>query len=313
MKSLLVASIIAVVPLLAAAADSPPDWAFPPNGSQPPADDGQPQHVPGSNKAYTYKQVNDTFAVPDWFPDEHPSMPDIVAHGRAPNVNGCALCHLANGQGHPESANLAGLPAAYIEEQIASYKNGDRQSSQGRSAGMVRFAKAMADDDVKQAAAWFASLKQAPWTKVTEAAVAPKTFIGQFGMRFKSEGNETEPLGRRIIEFPIDQKRVELRDPHASFDAYVPAGSIVAGQKLATTGGDGKTVQCSGCHGADLEGNGNVPGIAGRSPVYIFRQLYDIQRGAWKGAAVSPMLPVVRSLDTDDMIALAAYVASRQP
>jgi cytochrome c553 len=313
MKRVLLASLAALVPVIATAADSPPDWAFPTAGNPPPLDDGQVRHVPGSTKAYTYKQVNDASAVPDWFPDEHPPMPDIVAHGKAPTVSGCALCHLANGLGHPESANLAGLPAAYIEEQIAAYKNGERQSSTpGRSAGMVRFSKAITDDEAKQGAAYFASLKQVPWTQVIEADMAPKTFIGQFSMRFKSPGNDTEPIGHRMIEFPVDQERAELRDPHASFVAYVPTGSIVAGEKLVTMGG-GKTTRCTGCHGVDLKGKGDVPGIAGRSPIYLFRQLYDIQHGTWKGTAVVPMLAVVKNLNEDDMIAVSAYVASRLP
>ena len=60
-----------------------------------------------------------------------------------------------------------------------------------------------------------------------------------------------------------------------------------AGEALATTGGGGKTLQCSICHGADYKGIGNVPGLAGRSAVYIVRQLYDIQHGARKGVSVA--------------------------
>ena len=47
-----------------------------------------------------------------------------------------------------------------------------------------------------------------------------------------------------------------------------------------TTGGNGKTVACGVCHGADLRGMGPVPGIAGRSPSYMARQMYDMQAGA---------------------------------
>jgi cytochrome c553 len=56
-----------------------------------------------------------------------------------------------------------------------------------------------------------------------------------------------------------------------------------------------------------------VPGIAGRSPIYIFRQLNDIQKGMRKGNAVALMVPVVAKLSQDDMIALAAFMASRTP
>ena len=56
-----------------------------------------------------------------------------------------------------------------------------------------------------------------------------------------------------------------------------------------------------------------MPGLAGRSAVYIFRQLYDIQHGARKGVSVALMQPVVAKLTQDDMIALAAFMASRTP
>ena len=96
-------------------------------------------------------------------------------------------------------------------------------------------------------------------------------------MFLKLEGGETEPIGKRIIEMPEDTERTEmLRDPRSGFIAYVPAGSIKKGEALVTTGG-GKTTACAVCHGADLKGLGPVPGIAGRSPSYTVRQLYDMQ------------------------------------
>ena len=52
---------------------------------------------------------------PDWYPEEHPPMPQIVAHGgQRPAGRACAQCHLPSGDGHPESSSLAGLPAAYM-------------------------------------------------------------------------------------------------------------------------------------------------------------------------------------------------------
>ena len=54
-----------------------------------------------------------------------------------------------------------------------------------------------------------------------------------------------------------------------------------------------------------------MPGIAGRSPSYIVRQLYDIQQGTRKGTWSPLMKQVVDKLTQDDMIAIAAYVASR--
>ena len=66
-------------------------WAYPLNpppqpGAQPAAPDTEEHHLPGTSKAFTRKQATDIFNPPDWFPEDHPSMPDIVAHGRRPEV-----------------------------------------------------------------------------------------------------------------------------------------------------------------------------------------------------------------------------------
>ena len=120
-----------------------------------------------------------------------------------------------------------------------------------------------------------------------------------------------EALGQRIIEVPEDADRAELRDTHSGFVAYVPVGSVKKGEALVTTGGNGKTLQCGICHGPDLKGVGTIPGIAGLHPIYIFRQLMDIQAGARDGQQAQLMKMVVAKLTPDDMIDLAAYVASK--
>ncbi len=316
MKWLIGASALVLLPIAVMAADAPPDWAYPvaPANFQAPPDNGQPKHVPGSNLAFTQKDVENSFAPPDWFPNEHAPMPQLVAHGRAPVVHACDQCHLATGRGHPESGNLAHLPVDYIVEQIGQFRAGLRKSSIARrSSNMIDFAKALTDDEVREAAQYFANMPPAVWTKVVETDSVPKSFVGEGNMRFVAEGNAKEPIGHRIIEVPENEESAKLRDPHSGFVAYVPTGSIKAGETLVTTGGGGKTIQCTICHGADLKGVGNVPGLAGRSAIYIFRQLYDIQHGTRTGNAVALMQPVVAKLTQDDMIALAAYMASRTP
>jgi len=112
------------------------------------------------------------------------------------------------------------------------------------------------------------------------------------------------------MEMPVTNELVELRDyhPEGSFVAYAPVGSIKKGEALATSGT--KVTQCSVCHGADLQGLGPVPGIAGHSPSYFARQLYDMQLGTRKGPWVTLMKPIVDKLTADDILALAAYTTS---
>jgi cytochrome c553 len=310
-------SMLVLAPVLALAAEAvPQEWAYPamPPGYQVPPGGTELMHLPGTTKAYTEEETRDAFNPPDWYPNEHASMPEIVAHGKKPDVMACALCHVTMGYGHPESANIAGLPAGYIEEQLHEFANGDRASMlPGRSNNMIRFAKNMTEDEIKQAAAYFSAMKPVVWTKVVETDMVAKSYVGEGNMRFAAAGNAREPIGRRIIELPENEERAKLRDPHSPFVAYVPTGSIKAGELLATTGGNGKTIQCNVCHGSDYKGIGNVPPLAGRSAIYLFRQLNDIQHGTRHGNAVALMQPVVAKLTEDDMIALAAFMASRAP
>jgi cytochrome c553 len=112
---------------------------------------------------------------------------------------------------------------------------------------------------------------------------------------------------------PQDEEGAKARNPHVGFMAYVPPGSIAKGEQLATTGGNGKTVPCAICHGEGLKGLGEVPSLASRDPMYLTRQLMDIKKGSRTGAWITLMQQVVAKLDQDDIIALAAYAASRQP
>jgi cytochrome c553 len=110
---------------------------------------------------------------------------------------------------------------------------------------------------------------------------------------------------------PEDVEQFENRDPRSQFIAYVPVGSVARGADLVSSGGAGKTLQCAICHGQDLKGLGNVPSIAGRSPSYVVRQLYDIQSGARAGTAAQLMQATVANLTVEDMASIAAYLASR--
>jgi cytochrome c553 len=324
------AVLVSATVLISAANDGPPPpWAYgfpaapaaapaPPPPATPaaaPAPDTTPRTVPGSAGSFTLAQIRDGFGPADWFPGDHPAMPEIVAHGKRPDVRACSLCHYPNGKGRPENAGVSGLPVSYFIQTMADFKADARKSADSRKANtnlMIAYAKAMTDEEVKAAAEYFGAMKWTSWIKVVEASSVPKTRIAG-GMFLKLDGAETEPIGDRIIEVPDDTERTEsLRDPRSGFTAYVPTGSIKKGEALVTTGG-GKTTRCSVCHGTDLKGLGPVPGIAGRSPSYTVRQLFDTQKGMRKGVWADLMKQVVANLTSEDMLAIAAYTASRMP
>jgi cytochrome c553 len=281
-----------------------------------PADDGTVKHIPGSSVGYTSTQVRNMYDIPDWFPDAHPAMPDMVSHGdRERNAGGCGYCHLPNGYGRTENQTVAGLPAQYIIDQVADFKSGARKTSGSRIAPvntMVREAQNATDDEVKIAASYFASIKPKPWIRVVETDTVPKTKVAASVYQL-ADGGGSEPIGERIIEMAEDQERFELRDASSGFVAYVPTGSIQKGKVLVTTGGGGKTLPCTVCHGADLKGLGNIPPIAGRSPSQLARQIIDIQNGNRNGTNAALMKPVVAKLTNDDIVNITAFLASLAP
>ena len=303
----------------------PPPWAYgfetppPPGATAPPPGpantDQTPRTIPGATAQYSRGQIANRFGPADWFPGDHPKMPDIVAHGRRPDVRACALCHYPNGKGRAENAPIAGYPVSYFVQQMNDFRNGNRKSAEPRKANtnaMIAIAKAMTDEEIKTAAEYYGSMPWTPWIKVVEADMVPKTHISG-GLFLALEGNDKEPIGRRIIEVPEDAEATEtLRNPRSGFIAYAPPGSVKKGEALVTTGG-GKTLPCAPCHGADLKGLGPVPGIAGRSPSYLVRQMYDMQAGTRKGVWTPLMTKVVSQISEDDMLDIVAYTASLKP
>jgi cytochrome c553 len=313
MRSFIAVLLLLTVPSLAAAAGARPDWAFPskpPEVVQAPPDDGKAKQVPGSTKSYVQSQIDDPMNPPDWFPDEHTPLPQVVAHGGGKGVRACIGCHLPTGLGHPENSRLPGATAAYLLRQLADFRSGARLGKAG--GAMVTIAKGLTEDEMTSAIGYFSSLKPVRWTRVVETDSVPKSYF-KGTARLPLPDGGTEPIGNRIVELPEDMARFEMRDPHSGFVSYVPTGTLAKGEALVTTGGGGTTLPCAICHGPELKGIGDVPGIAGRSPGSIARQLYFIQTGERDGAAVALMKGVVEKLSADDILAISAYVASREP
>ncbi len=311
----------ALLPVRAMAQVSVDDmaWAYAISPAVPQVpEDGTRHSLPGSNRSFTRSEIRNFFGPADWYSEDHPAMPPIVATGREDAaIWACSMCHYPNGKGRPENAGVAGLREEYFIQQLQDFRNGLRTSAQPLKSNtnlMAGFARAMTDEEIEAAAAYFSSMAWTSWIEVIETDSVPKTRL-QGGMHLRLEGDEAgiEPIGRRIVESPIDTEATEvLRNPRSGFIAYVPVGAVAAGQALATTGG-GKTIVCSICHGEDLQGLALVPHIRGRSPSYIARQLYDFQQGTRRGVWSPLMSAVVEDLSADDILNLSAYLASLAP
>ncbi|MEO8099867.1 MAG: c-type cytochrome [Acidobacteriota bacterium] len=322
----LILSMTALLGLVAVAnSQQPPNnapgknlvWAYPvPDKNAPAAAPDGPKKLAGSSKSYTQAQIDDQFNPPDWYPEEHGALPRLVRQGV--QAQACGSCHLMSGHGHPESATLSGLPVEYMVRQMNDFKNGLRKDAtihdaSQRAARMANIASGIHDDDMRKAVEFFAALKPTAWYKVVETDTVPQTWVNGGRMRLPLPGGKMEPLGNRIITLPQDPEKVESRDPHSGFIAYVPRGSVKRGEALVNTGGAGKTIACAICHGEGLKGQGDVPRLANIHPIYIVRQLFNFQSGANSSSAAAAMKKVAEKLTEDDMIAIAAYAASLQP
>ena len=309
-----------------AAPQNPPSRKLRPD--EDPDEQTRLRHLAGSTATYSLVDVRDGQNVIDWFPNEHPPMPSVIVHGPAKlgeKKRGCGSCHLPNGKGRPENAPVAGLPVPYIMRQIQDFRSGKRHTADPRKPNtytMIELAKSLTDEELRAAAEYFSSMKWWPWIRVVETDLVPKTRIA--GNLFLPLAKErTEPIAGRIIEMPENMEQAETyRNPHSGFIAYVPPGSINKGKDLVITGGArivnnefirGKATPCITCHGEDLMGVGDSPPIAGRSPSYMVRQIWDIQQGTRNSEPAQLMRLAIANLTPEDMVAIVAYVASRVP
>lgn len=259
--------------------------------------------------------AQDKAPAPDWafmgkgFPNFRPKMLADSGDGGRPRID-CGYCHLAGGDGRPENAALAGLPPAYIVQQVADIRSQARQFPDGPLRTMLRVAQDATPEEVEAAAQSFSKAHFVSHVSVREAADIPKAAPAGGIWRFVA-GGEREPIGQRIVEGPPDYERFETRDPATPIVAYVPPGSIERGKSLALGGAGGAA--CASCHGAGLKGGPIGPPLAGRSPTGAFRQLWSFKSGLRNGAGAVLMKPVVAGLSENDMIALAAYAGTLNP
>jgi len=300
--------------------------------------------APGSDVMFSRLDLrSNDLATSDWFPGDHPTMPDVIRYplkgpgefdGESLDGNwSCGLCHLPNGKGRPENGPPAGQPAAYILQQLDDFANGLRYTSDPRKRNtplMIQMAQGMSADEKLEAAQYFAAIPWTPWISVIETDLVPENHIAgpalpggvnrddftglDEGEFYEVTGTEpVEPIAGRILESPQDVHQANyLRNSRSGWDAYVPLGSLARGRDLVA-GGGGKTVSCDVCHGADLMGQGSMPGIAGRSPSYMMRQLWDMKQGTRRGPQAALMMPVIEELTVADMTDIVAYLASMMP
>ncbi len=226
------------------------------------------------------------------------------------------FCHRATGQGGPENANITGLSYDYIVQQLRDYRAGVRATALPDRLPqklMIAISKKLTDDEINDAAKYFSSLKPKQNIRVVETDTVPKAVVSNWTWVVEHQSKEREPIGKRIVEVPEHLEDFELRDARATFIAYVPPGSLKRGEALVTGKFPDRTPGCSACHGSDMRGTTIALPLAGRSASYATRQLYEFKSAKRVGTGAVMMEPIIEALDSDDLRAIVAYLASLSP
>ena len=244
--------------------------------------------------------------APDWFPASHPPAPAAVLAGSG-QAAACGYCHLPDGSGRIENADLRGLPVSYIEEQVHAFASGARRSADASYAParyMAAVARAVRPADLRATARYFSMLDPVSHTRVVEAATMPRAVAWRYVYRFSLPA--TEATGTRIVEGPDDPKAYDLHDPRARATAWAPRGAIARGRSIALRGAN-EVPACQGCHGVDMVG------IGGASPTYIARQLAGFRAKVRNDPGAAPMQAVAAKLTDAQIVDLAAYLGAHRP
>jgi len=93
---------------------------------------------------------------------------DSIGRGGTVALQQCTMCHGARGVSAAGAPNLAGQYAEVVIKQLMDYRSGDRPS-----AAMQSLSKALTDRDIRDLAAYYASLPRPRNTPVTDMSTVP--------------------------------------------------------------------------------------------------------------------------------------------
>ena len=254
----------------------------------------------------------------------------------------CADCHGWDGIGRePGIPHLGGQYANYIHAGLLRYKTGD-----GKDERMNEVVAVLADDDMINLAAYYASLKpfnERPGESGTEAAAAvePDPFAavrettavcsGCHG----EDGNTDIPgmpslAGQHLSylmislsayrdktrkeesmqDFAEPLTRADIEDMAYFYAAMEPRRSEIPGEGDPLTG-IAVTAPCVGCHGRDGNtGDPKTPRLAGLDAEYLIVAVNAYKDGDRDHSVMRDAVAELREQDVKD---LAAFYASREP
>jgi cytochrome c553 len=292
--------MLMVLMATAAAAIAPPAWLYPQNVQPAEAHAGTTTvQVAGSKVRVPESALHDRARTINWFPGDQPPPPAIVL-AAPPGGFACGYCHMANGVGHPQNNSIAGLPEAYVINQFAAFRAGQRKAALPGyipNNSMTRVATMVSDADIAATARYYSKLPYRSLIRVREVALAPR--VAAVGLVWTRVEGAPEPIDGRIVELMDRPDDSILHNPRGRITAYVPPGSIARGRAIDAELG------CMACHREQMAGWG-----PGRSPSYIVRQLLAFRNRTRTSPGAETMHGVADQLGLDDMVAVAAWMGA---
>ncbi len=239
----------------------------------------------------------------------------------------CAGCHGADGKGVGAFPGLIDKDAVYLTREMKKYKAGARQNPM-----MTPIMQALSDRDIDVLAEYYATLgdKSAAAPDAPEdgsSAVRQLTAkcvgchgaqgqgVGAFPaltgkdaaylhdqLRNYKSGVRQNPMMTPIAKGLTDAHIEMLAKYYATVDAKsAPAPTVAAPEANA---------KCVGCHGAQGQGMGAFPALAGKDAAYLSDQLRNYRSGARQNPM---MMPIAKGLTDEEIGKLAGYYSSFKP
>src|SRR5262249_36492047 len=128
-----------------------------------------------STRKFSWSELLDRSTAVDWYPSDHPPMPAAVKGGRSA-VFACGFCHLPEGLGRTENADLAGMPFQYLQQQAREMKSGARKLVDPHfipGEHMFTTISEASDSDIDAALKYFSALKYTKHLRVIEVSAIP--------------------------------------------------------------------------------------------------------------------------------------------
>jgi cytochrome c553 len=198
-----------------------------------------------------------------------------------------------------QNGSVSGLPRDYILQQLGDFRSGKRHTADPNKANgyeMQAIARNLTDAEAQAAADYFSSVKYTKWVRVVESESIPKFTATVNGLFLKDEGNETIPLGNRIVEMPEDTYQTKYPPQSSLGFCRLCASRQPEERRGARHVGEMRDVPwCRPARDDDQERH-RAADSPGRSPSYIGRAIYDFQQGARSGANAALMKPSVQRL-----------------